>query len=209
MPLLSPKHQQANFLQTAFTTNATALLGRYFVAHPNYGINGGSPSATYYNKTLVSNVGNAYGMQTRFIILRNKMKFTITNLEAFPIVVVLVPIPGLQASTFSTSNFGSNLANSVGAKSMTLQQTGITGSIKTMTITWDTAKVEGLPVSALLQTSYWNQQNVVGGIYQLCYLQAYDPSATNTFTTGKGLGVALNATYDVMPVAGINVDITA
>jgi len=178
-----------------FNSTLVTAMGRYFVAHPAYGINGGSASQTFYNNTLISDAASAYGQFNRFIIRRWKMIFRLQNQEAFPVIFTILPVPYLSATTFSTSNYALNISQMKGARTALAGAVTLPNSIRTLSVDIDTSQLEGISRSGMEQTGYWAQGSTVGSLYQLCYLQVWSISGTN-FTTA-GVDVMVNSEYYV------------
>jgi len=176
-----------------FNTNLSTVLGRYFVAHPAYGINGGSASQTFYNNTLISDAASSYGQFNRFIIRRWKMVFRLQNQEAFPVVFTILPIPYLSVTTFSTSNYAQNISQMKGARSVLAGAVTLPNSVRTLSVDIDTSQLEGISRSGMEQTGYWAQGSIVGSLYQSCYLQVWTIGG-GAFTTA-GVDVMVNSEY--------------
>jgi len=189
------------YTSAVVANNGGATIGRFWQAHPAYGVNGGSVSRSFYTRAFANSNATTSGLAPRFVMMHGRMKFTITNLEAFPIAVTVVAYPSLQASTLSVSNYGSSLIGAVTSKTIFLTKTGVAGYIKSVSIDIDTAKLEGLDAVALQQTSYWAQYNSAASLYQAVYLQIEDATASNVFTAA-GIAVVQQATYDCMLVGG-------
>jgi hypothetical protein len=212
VPYSLPDTNHFRFLEKCHTfavygNNGGATVGRFWQAHPAYGINGGSTSGQKYTRTIVNSNATSSGYAARFIIRRTKMKFTLVNGEAFPVSMTAVAYPSIQASTLSVSNYSTDLIGCVSAKTVVVQKVGVAGNIRSLTISFDNAQLEGLDPIALQQTSFWCTYTAASSLYQAVYLQIVDATATNTFGAAN-LAVLQEAEYDCETIGGANTTVT-
>jgi len=181
-----------------FNSSTNTVISRYFVAHPAYGINGGSASWTMYNNTVVSATGAGYGWFNRFIIRRWKMTFRLKNMEAYPVTVSVLPVPYLSVSAMSVASPGyqKQVAGFRGCKTVLLGPATLPNSIKTLALDVDTSKLEGISKQGMEQTGYWCTTAVIGSLYQMALLQVWNIGGDLSTTAGVDIFVTMEFHVD-------------
>jgi len=180
-----------------FNSSGLSVIARYFVAHPAYGINGGSSGWTMYNNTVVSATGAGYGWFNRFIIRRWRVTLHLQNMEAYPVYFTVLPVPYLSVSAMSVSppGYQKMISGFRGSKSVLAGPVTLPNSVKTLSLDIDTSQLEGISRAGMEQTGYWCTTAAVGSLYQMFTLQVWNIGGD--LSTAAGVDCIINYEYHV------------
>jgi len=179
---------------SSFLTNTGGItVGRYFPAHPNYGINGGSINSSIFRNFVAIGTN---GPTLRFLVRRFTNTFTVTNNEAFPVHVSLTGIASIAATAnFLASNSGTVLLNHPASKYIYLEKVGVAGCTKKISMSSSVCALEGISSTAQEQSSYWNTVTTISTLYPIHYFQVTPVDGVTIFTAATGVSFTVDQTY--------------
>jgi len=131
------------------------------------------------------------------VVLKFKVCMQISNKEAFPIIVNLLPFGSSAIASLANANYGTDLGGQSGAKTLILAAATLPNSIKTVTFAANVASLEGVSPQLLFTSPYWATYLVRATNYQGFYVQSFSQDLIATFTTGLGIRVHTTAWYTV------------
>jgi len=174
----SSENQMSKSVDTSDATwsgnlnNATGVqAGNYHILYPTLcGANNTSPTtiANFLSKVGNYSTFNDLGVYLGARVKKCRIKLTLVNLEAFPIVVNVVKIPFVQTALFDNANIATLMDSFKNTRSIILDKAGTTKDYAVINLTIDTSALEGRDTS---REQGWVGSYTTVSFYQDLYIQ--------------------------------------
>lgn len=174
------------------SNNLVAFTGRDSTLHPNYAYNNGSIDGSTLLGSIVQST-TTVGLFKNLIVKRVKLILHVSNLDSVPKEVNILPIPWNNTGASGLGNDSNvNLKSRQDCVSFLISKLGVTGDTKTLVVSFDCDKIEGLNISN--QPLYWATNTARGSQYSNYYLQTWSLDYSSTCT--NGVIISARAEYD-------------
>lgn len=172
---------------TSFSNNGGTTVGRYYILYPSLsGVNNSSPTSITGFYSNVNTLGASYGLWTYCRVLAVRIKLTVHNQEAFPVVVSVLIWPGSQKTQAQVSNYAQDLRTHPTSTSIALQPSTLNGSMKVMRNGCVTKMIEGGTDTTI--ASYQGAAATAPSLVNTLYVQVHDVDGSTLFTA-NGIGI--------------------
>lgn len=178
----STSHATINNAGSHFAGNESRI-------HPYYGTYGGvagSIDSAFMNGSVV-NKNISYGLVSNLLVKKAKYTLRFRNLEAFAVRIAILPVASSLIGALGLNSNG-RLDEMPGCKYIDLNKAGVTGDMKSITVSFDCAKINGYTEDQYQGINgYYGASNSTGTVYTGYYISMVSDDVSTNFVNGVSM----------------------